>query len=675
MKFLNHVILHFSIALTLGIVVGYFTNLSFTQLIVLLITAIIFLSVTGYISNKKLQPSIFFTIAVYGIFFTIGLTNYQLRLPHLFDNHYVNYCSTEAPQLQIKITEILKPDIYNIKYIGQVVALNESNSRGKILVSIRKDSNRIKNRLEIDDVILVKTEINPILAPLNPHQFDYAKYMKNLNVYGQIRIDNKEIAYKVKGQQTIRGFADSVRNYLIDKLSDAPISANERSIIQALVLGQKRDIDKNLYNDYASAGAIHILAVSGLHVGILYFLFLFMLRPIKEIKYGNYIQPILVIILLWCFAILTGLSPSVTRAVTMFSFFGLAKLLHRPTSTINTLFSSYFMLLLIFPKWLFHVGFQLSYLAVLSIILIQPKLSKYYRPKNYFVKRGWDIFTVTVAAQVGLLPLSIYYFNQFPGLFFITNLVVLPFLGVVLGFGLLVVVLAAIGALPDWLAIGYNTIIEALNNFIRWVAQQEAFVFKEISFSTYTLLLSYILIACLLVLWQKYSYKKLVASLCVISILIGAFIWDMYKTSGGELVVFHKTAHTIVGVRNASELRLFKTDTTSYKDEFPIQSYRVAQHIKAYSEEKLPNVFVYESQKILVIDSSAVYPRKAHIDVIILTQSPKLHLDRILDCLQPTMLIADGSNYKSSIKRWKATCNKRKLPFHHTGTKGAFIIE
>ncbi|MDT0556262.1 ComEC/Rec2 family competence protein [Patiriisocius hiemis] len=673
MKFLNHVILHFSIALTLGIVVAYFTNLSILGLGALVIIAILFLCVTGYISNKKLQPSILFTVAVYGIFFSIGITNYQLRLPHHLDNHYINTSTSEASHLQIKITEILKPDIYNTKYIGEVVAINENKSKGKILVSIRKDS--IKTRLGIDDVILVKTEIKPIQSPLNPHQFDYAKYMKNLNVYEQIRVNKEEIVYKSNGQQTLRGIADGIRNHLIEKLNNAPISVDERSVIQALVLGQKRDIDRDLYRDYAAAGAIHILAVSGLHVGILYFLFSFILRPIKVIKHGNYIQPIIVIILLWGFALLTGMSPSVTRAVTMFSFFGLAKLLNRPTSTVNTLFSSYFILLLIFPKWLFHVGFQLSYLAVLSIILIQPKLSSYFKPKNYILRKGWDILTVTVAAQIGLLPLSIYYFHQFPGLFFITNLVVLPFLGIALGFGLLVVVLAALEALPGWLAIGYSYVIEALNNFIRWVAQQDVFIVKDISFSIYTLLLSYVLIACILLLWKKYSYKKLIASLCSFCFLIGVFIWDVYRTSGSELVIFNKTAHTIIGVKNASELRLFKTDTTSYKDKFPIQSYRVAQHIKTYSEEILPNYFIYKSKKILVIDSLAVYPKKLSIDIVILTESPKMHLDRILDSLQPSRVIADGSNYKSSISRWKATCDKRKLPFHHTGTKGAFIIE
>src|SRR5690606_7904768 len=172
-------------------------------------------------------------------------------------------------------------------------------------------------------------------------------------------------------------------------------------IIQALVLGEKKDIDKNLYNEYAAAGAVHILAVSGLHVGILYFILAFLLNPLKRIKSGSYLHAIIIVLLLWGFAMLSGLSPSVTRAVTMFSFFAVAGIFGRQTNTLNTLFLSFLTLLIINPMWLFQVGFQLSYLAVFFIVWLQPIFYKVGYSKSRIIRKIWTIISVTIAAQIG----------------------------------------------------------------------------------------------------------------------------------------------------------------------------------------------------------------------------------------------------------------------------------
>ena len=242
------------------------------------------------------------------------------------------------------------------------------------------------------------------------------------------------------------------------------MTPNEIEIVKALILGQKKDINKQLYSDYAAAGAIHILAVSGLHVGIIYFILITLLRPLKRLFKHELIISIIIVISLWGFAFLTGLSPSVIRAVTMFSFFAFAKAINRETNTINTLFLSYFTLLIINPLWLFHIGFQLSYLAVLSILWLLPLFNKVYCPKNYFARKIWDIFTVTLAAQTGIFPLSIYYFHQFPGLFFMTNLIILPFLGVLLGGGIILIILSIFNVIPEWFALTYNYLIKFMNS-------------------------------------------------------------------------------------------------------------------------------------------------------------------------------------------------------------------
>ena len=219
-----------------------------------------------------------------------------------------------------------------------------------------------------DDVLLVYALISEIPEPLNPHQFDYAAYMKSIGVYGQLRISEKDVLQKHNGAKTLIGIAQNLRAEIIEKLEKTKLKTDERAIIQALILGEKKDIDKTLYDKYAAAGAVHILAVSGLHVGIIYGILLLLFKPLTRWKYGRYLQVILIVFALWAFAMLSGLSPSVTRSVTMFSFFALAKLLNRETSSINVLFLSFLTLLIINPLLIFQVGFQLSYMAVFFII-------------------------------------------------------------------------------------------------------------------------------------------------------------------------------------------------------------------------------------------------------------------------------------------------------------------
>lgn len=454
------------------------------------------------------------------------------------------------------------------------------------------------------------------------------------------------------------------------------MTPNEIAIVQALILGQKKDINKQLYSDYAAAGAIHILAVSGLHVGIIYFILIALLRPLKYLFKYELVISIIIVISLWGFAFLTGLSPSVIRAVTMFSFFAFAKAINRETNTINTLFLSYFTLLIINPLWLFHIGFQLSYLAVLSILWLYPLFNKVYCPKNYFARKIWDIFTLTLAAQIGIFPLSIYYFHQFPGLFFMTNLIILPFLGVLLGGGIILIILSVFNVLPEWFALTYNYLIKFMNSCIHVIANQKFFLFQNITFSLYKVFVSYLLIIFIILFWNYQNRKNTLFFAVGLSILFSVSIFDNYSNSKNELIIFHKNKQSIIGNKNNSVLNLYTSDSIlNIGNSYPIKTYKVAKGITDYSEIKSPYVFKCNEKLILVMDSLGIYPNNYKIDIILLTYSPKINLNRILESLQPNLIIADGSNYKSYVKRWKKSCTNKNIAFHFTGTDGAYIIK
>ncbi len=677
MKFVNFAIVKFSLFLTLGILSAKYFPLPINLFLYLSLASLLALSFAWYKARKQLFPSPYFGIITFICFISIGHLSFQLRIPELQQKHYnhllinTDSFSNKPNYLQLKINEVLKPDSFNNKYIASVISLNEVKSKGLILVNVRKDC--LSSFITNDDVLLVSSIVEEIKSPLNPYQFDYSKYMKTLGVYYQIRNSKNEVLQKERGIPTLRGKAEKVRNYILEKLKKSSLTPAELSIIQALVLGQKKDISKQMYREYAAAGAIHILAVSGLHVGIVYFIFLFIFSPLKRLPKGAILLSLLIVISLWCYAFITGLSPSVIRAVTMFSFFAFAKVIHRQTNSINTLFLSYFTLLLLNPMWLFQVGFQLSYLAVFFILWILPTFNKLYYPKNRIIKKLWGIITVTIAAQLGIIPLSLYYFHQFPGLFFITNIVVLPFLSILLGGGILIIVLAVFNVLPVWLTLIYNTLIQMLNNFISWVANQETFVFQDIHFSIEKVMASYAIIITIILLWKKRSVLKLGFLLLSFVLLISVFIWDDFKNSENQLILFHKTRHTLIGYQHANGMKLFRSDSTfNYQNKYPVKSFRVAKDIDFYTEEELPKIFKYKHKTILILDNLGVYPKTSDIDIVLLSFSPKVNLERMIDSLQPKLIIADGNNYTSYVSRWKKTCLKKNIPFYNTKEKGAY---
>jgi competence protein ComEC len=674
-KFINYLIIRFSILTALGIVAGHFSAFQSIFFLKATVILVIVLFILWLLTRKQLYQNSIFGIVSYVCFFTIGYFNYQIQLPLFQPNHYSHISSEESKDFfQLKITDILIPDNYNRKYIAKVEAIDGISTSGSILILIQKDSTSAP--LFIDNQILLNASVKSIPRPLNPGQFDYSKYMETLAVYDQIQFKNGHILMKTTGSTTLKGEAERFRNYLLEKLKQTSLGFDERAIIQALVLGQKKDINKDLYSSYAGAGAAHILAVSGLHVGILYFILTFILSFANRLKYGDLIQSLLIILCLWFFAFVTGLSPSVTRAVTMFSILAFAKYINRDSSTMNNLFLSFFLLILVNPLWLFHVGFQLSYLAVFSIILVQPKLSKYYRPRFYIDKLFWGIFTVSIAAQLGVLPLSIYYFHQFPGLFFLTNIVVLPVIGILLGGGILLLILSVFNFLPNQFAETYNFLIKSLNAFINWVANQEVFLFRDIHYTEGNTLTTYFFLIALILLWHTFSYKNLIFVLVSLNLIVGFAVWDKFESSQDELLIFHKSRKSLIGYKSDNHFTLFRNDSLSnFKTSYPIQNYLVHRGITQYCEESIPKTFKFRNTNILILDSLGVYSKNFQKSIVILTESPKVNLERLIDSINPQQIIADGSNYSSYVVRWKNTCIQKKLPFHHTANKGAYIIE
>ena len=506
-------------------------------------------------------------------------------------------------------------------------------------------------------------------------QTQYKSYLQKKHIYHQLYITNTQLLKISTQKHTLFGYASQLRERINKNLKQSNFKEDELAIINALLLGQRQDISKDIYDSYSQAGVIHILAVSGLHVGIILLLLHFLFKPIERFKHGKVIKILLIVVLLWSFAIIAGLSASVTRAVTMFSIVAIGMNLKRPTNIYNTLAISMFVILLFKPLFLLDVGFQLSYLAVFAIVTIQPILYKLWKPKLKIIDYFWQIFTVTLAAQFGVIPVSLYYFHQFPGLFFISNLVIIPFLGFILGFGILVIILSLLNTLPSLLANLYENIISLMNNFVGWISQQEQFLFKNIPFGIVEVIVAYILIVAAVNIYKKQNYISVLLFLISILFVQSTFMYNKYQATTNEFIVFHKNRYSIIGMKQNNKLKIHHNlDMVSLENNSIITNFRVGERIVETKTDSLQSIYLLNNKTLLVVDSLGIYNVKyfkPHI--ILLRNSPKINLKRLIDSLQPELIISDGSNFKSYQERWSKTCEAKKIPFHQTGKKGAFV--
>lgn len=652
-----------------GILIGYFLRPTLFLSFLLVVLGVLIL---GILFNSKKETDFPYFATVSSLLtISIGCLAFSLSSPENHSDHYSRIPKDKNAVWHVKIREVLKPTSFSDRYIAIVQGVDDRKASGKIIINVPSDTD--VNLFRVDDELMVLAPPRPIKPPLNPHQFDYRKYLKNMGVTAQINLNGTNYFKRDSPRTTIFGITAHLRDKIIAKLRRSNFGEAQLGIIQALLLGQRNDILKETYDDYKNAGAVHILAISGLHIGIILLLLQFLLKPLERLAHGKTIKLLLLVLLLWGFAVLAGLSASVVRAVAMFSFVAYAQFLNRPTSTFNILALSMFFILLINPMFLFDVGFQMSYAAVFAIAWVYPILLKLWSPGNILSRKVWELTAVSIAAQLGVVPISLFYFHQFPGLFFVSNLLIIPFLGIVLGTGILVILLALLNLLPELLVNFYDFLIDTMNSIVGWVAGQEAFIFKDIHFDGVQLVLGYVVVISLVQMLTKIDYKGIVVFLTAI---IGFQTWsflNLYRAEQKEeFLVLHQTRNSVLLHRTGNRLNVITTDSSRTLK--MVTDYKVAGNIRDISYSATKNSYLLGSKKLLILDSTGVYPMDTSTEYLLLTQSPNTNLDRAIASLRPGMVIADGSNYRNSVERWKSTCKKAGIPFHYSGDQGAFSI-
>jgi competence protein ComEC len=679
MKILNFTIIKLTICLITGILIGYYISIPLNILLYSSAGLFSLLSITYFHGKKQFYQTIWFGVLAFILMISTGALIVNLHHEKQSQKHYTQYILDKEQNrnlITLRIREVLKSNTYYDKYVVDILQVNKAQTKGKTLLSVKKDS--LKPPLKVDEIFTTKSTFNSLSYPLNPYQFNYKKYLEKQYIYHQLSLKSAELLTVSKRTHTIFGIANSVREYINRKLKPFHFKPNELAVINALFLGQRQNLSQDIYNNYRNAGAIHILAISGLHIGVILLILNWVLKPMEGLKRGKLLKTILILFILWSFAVIAGLSASVTRAATMFSIVAIATNLKRPTNIYNTLAISIFIILLFKPLYIFNVGFQLSYMAVLAIVTLDPILYKLWQPKNKIVDIYWHTVTVSIAAQFGIAPLLLFYFHQFAGLFLLSNIIIIPFLGIILAFGLLVILMASLNILPQFLADLFAFMISGMNHIMSFISNQENFIFNDIPFNIWLVLASYLTIISLLKLIKKWNYCNLKWLLiAVISFQCVYIFTTAFSKPKNEFIVFHKNRFSLIGnliqnklhvAHNLDSINLLKTSA--------IKNYKIGRFIKNTESNPLKPIYTLKNKKLLIVDSLSTYNIKSfEPDYVLLRQSPKINLNRLIDSIHPKYIIADGSNYNSFTAQWKAICKKRKLPFHATHEKGAFIIE
>lgn len=573
------------------------------------------------------------------------------------------------------------------------------NCSGKTLVYFEQDS--VSRQLDYGDVVVFGKSPVPIEGPSNPGAFDYKRYMEGRNVFHQLYLKTGE--WKVierKQGNVLIAKALEIRRHLIEIFVKHGISGTEKAVASALILGADDEIDPETMNDYAGSGVLHILSVSGMHVGIIYLIIEFTLKILLPGKRSRYLKIILPFLLIWFYSLLSGLSPSVLRAATMFSFLLIAELFSRKIPPENSLAASAFVLLMINPLMLVNVGFQLSFIAVAGIMFIYKRLNEYWQPENIIVRYLWQLIAVSLAAQLVTAPISIYYFHQFPLYFMLANLMAIPLSTIAMYSGVALLVFSNIPIVSDVIADVFDTFIKWLNLSVKFIDDLPYAVFQNITLDIPGLLLLYGVLVFLMIYLtnRKRFYLNALLAACF---MLAAVIASNYIRSSNQslIVISHEKDNTVVSLiygrssviisnqgNDETENLWHNRAVSGLNDHYHVKDAKElsfdeirGQNVNTGFAEIISSSFIaFRNCRFALIDDSFKLPsgrEKFKCNFILLRNNPKVRLDSLMNHFDTKLIIADGSNKNYLKKKWNSYCENIGISFYDTRKRGAFIYQ
>jgi competence protein ComEC len=623
---------------------------------------------------------------------SMGITGNKLRKPSFMDmtagDSFVMARLVENPLERERTFRVL------VKPVAIIYGDTMIKTSGSAIAWFEKDS--LSDRLRAGHMVVMPDNFRQIRNNGNPWEFDFRRHAALNGITGEIylRGDSWFIA---GGNFSRSGWQISIVNLryrLLDVLAQSGISGRELSVASALLLGYRSTIDYETRQIYAGSGAMHILAVSGLHVGILYLLLVWVLGFFRGLRHHRIFAPAIIAALIWFYALLTGLSPSVTRAATMFTFLTISRTSGRPAATLNSLAAAAFFQLTANPFSLFMVGFQLSYLAVAGIVYYQPAIHSLVKSGSRIPDRIGALVSLSVSAQLLIFPLIIYYFNQFPGYFPVTNLFAIPLAMAILYSGLFLFLFTWLEPVAFVLSIILNLALILLNSILNFISNLPFAVIDNIHSSVSLVLVLYAMIFSITLFLKK--RKTVYLFLVFLTIITGLGLRAAYRIRSLDQNVFivyndrgNSTYNFISGSKN-----LLISSRTEQTINYNLQMFAApARKFNANDRSFIPSgVFfdaalpadpaIYSQGGEFVFFAGHVIwfaGREASVmqgiraDRVVFSSRTTTDLDLLLSLVTPTVVIIDSSVSTRQRQRIIDKCIEKRISFWDVSSSGAFM--
>lgn len=598
--------LRISIALAIGIYLGNLalqipSMLLILTILLLLIIAVIFKN--GETFNTQIAAGLLFNL----IFIVAGIHLFQSynKKPQLHNGGYFTATVLETPQEKTNSFQSLA-EINSFIRNDTIYDVTE-----KIIIYFKKEIE--VSTLEPGNIILFKTNPQHIKNFGNPYEFDYKKYLERKKIYRQVYLDNNNWWKTRSSKKSATIIAENFRQKLLNIYKQLPINEKELEILSALTLGYKNDLDPDTKRVFSSAGAMHVLAVSGLHVGIVFWIIIILFGYLRKHKKGRIFFTIISAIILWGYAFITGLSPSVMRATTMFTIFIFGELLYRKANVYNSLSAAAFILLIITPNNLFDTGFQLSFSAVFGIVYLQPKISSEIKVENKVILFFWELLTVSVAAQIATLPFTLFYFGQFPTYFFITNIIIIPAIMILIPLGISILVISEIKILATLLSILINGLLKVILLLLTYIEQLPISVVNiSITQIQQLLLISMVLTFFILLKSRRVIYIHIFLT-CIVLTITTFIFQNISNLSKNEMIVYNypenATIELIHGKSNfiLSEVELAENASIRKTIDQTTQKRRLNPPIFYTLNDTVINRFIFLKNNIICFEGKTIF--------------------------------------------------------------------
>ncbi len=582
---------------------------------------------------------------------------------------------------------VAKNKSYKAEATVQVLENNQlQNVKGNIIVYLQKDSSDTKPPLSYGSQIIFKKPLQLIRNAGNPGGFDYQRYCAFHGLYYQIFL--KENEYEISAVKVITPFRQmlfDVQLWVLQSFKKYIPGSKEAGVAEALLIGYRNDLDIELVQSYSNTGVVHIIAISGMHLGLIYGLLILLFRPFGKKKSVLIFRAVVIVSLLWIFSLLTGAAPSIVRSAIMFTFLVLGETQKRKASIYNNLALSALCILLFDPFALWDVGFQLSYAAVLSIAVFATPISNWWYHKNKIIRFFWQLNAVTLAAQILTYPIVAYHFHQFPNLFLITNIIAVPLSSIILYGLLLLLALSWIPLVAEIIGIVVKWLIWCMNSFITAVSKISFALIDGIYFTIPQAAVLLLVIAATSWWLMRRSPKAFVVAAISLAVFFSLRTFQFVQNEKQQkIIVYNIPQHAAIDLVKGSSYQ-FIGDSILLQDgflqNFHLKPSRVFHQMERV--EQMPGIHfegnsIQMGSKKVVIIHAGILPAAAEVlqpDMAIITGSPKLKLAELIQSINPGIIVADATNSRYKISQWQKEAETLHLRFHAVAGQGAYTLQ